>query len=51
MTSTWDMKKEDDPEYWELRAEAMRDRDEAQDSRSDPWDRELEDDDDEDDDE
>jgi hypothetical protein len=42
MTSTWDSKVEDDPEYWELRIETLRERDEVQDLRSDPWDRELE---------
>jgi len=42
MSSTWDSKVEDDPEYWELRVEAMREREQSADSRRDPWDRELE---------
>lgn len=43
--SEWDMKKEDDPEYWELKREAAEDRERSEDSRRDPWDRELEDED------
>lgn len=43
MSSTWDMKEGDDPEYWELKREAAMEREQSEDRRRAPWDRELED--------
>jgi ribosomal protein S18 acetylase RimI-like enzyme len=36
------LKDDDDPEYWELKEEAAREREQSADGRRDPWDRELE---------